>query len=437
MVNDNIKFYNSFSRYFYTFAHYLALPIILLRLLWRSRYSKGYRQRWNERFGYIKRLPPEQKSIWVHAVSVGEVIAAIPLIKALIQQYSNYTVVVTTTTPTGSAQVIKHLNNQVLHVYSPYDVPSCVNRFLRRSNTHLCIIMETELWPNMLRCCCKRNIPILLANARLSESSMRKYQLITGMTKTMLSAYTMVAAQGLLDGERLIALGLDPNKLIISGNIKFDIHISETLIEEGNSLRKEWKSQYRPTFIGASTHEGEEIILLNAFKEIRKRLPNTLLILVPRHPDRFSKVARLCREKNFKIAQRSLNQQLDEQTDILLGDTMGELRLIYSASDIAFVGGSLVPIGGHNLIEPAAIGLPVLTGPYLQNFSEISKLLKNAGAAQIVVDAKSIASAVVALFSAAELREKISIKAREVIAANRGALMKHMEWITKNFPTSS
>ena len=420
-------------RYLYTLLHCIALPGILIRLLWRSRHSIGYRQRWNERFGYIKRLPESKQSIWIHAVSVGEAIAAVPLIKALKLRYPHYTIVVTTTTPTGSAQVIKHLQNQVMHVYSPYDIPNCVNRFLRRTRTRLFIIMETELWPNMLRCCRKRGIPVMLANARLSERSKRKYQLIPNLTKSMLQTYSIVAAQGLLDGERLISLGLEPKRLMVSGNIKFDIQLPQDLIQQGHTLRSEWGTQNRPTFIAASTHEGEEEIILEAFKEIRKQLPTALLVLTPRHPNRFTKVGRLCQKEGYRIALRSQNQQPDNNTDILLGDTMGELQLMYGACDISFVGGSLVPVGGHNLIEPAALGVPVLTGQHLQNFTDISKLLKDAGAAQIVTDAHSLASAVIALFSADDLCKKMGTRAREVIATNRGALKKHLDWIENNF----
>lgn len=422
------------TRFIYTLLHYLCLPAILVRLLWRSRYSIGYRQRWNERFGYIKRVTETEASIWIHAVSVGEANAAIPLIKELIVRYPQYTIVVTTTTPTGSAQIIQHLKGEVTHVYAPYDVPWVVNRFLRRSRTKLCIIMETEIWPNILHCCLKNNVPIFLANARLSERSRLRYQFVATLTKTMLKSYSMVAAQGLLDGERLLSLGLDPKRLMISGNIKFDIKIPNQLVEDGVALREEWTTQNRPIFIAASTHEGEDEIILDSFKRIREQLPNTLLILVPRHPDRFMRVERLCKSRNFKLVLRSLNQLPDKDTHILLGDTMGELLLLYAASDIAFVGGSLVPIGGHNLIEPAAVGLPVLTGPHLHNFTEISRLLQNAGTAQIIHDAKSMASAVIALFSAKELHNKMSIRAREVIAANSGALEKHLEWIENNFP---
>ena len=339
----------------------------------------------------------------------------------------------TTTTPTGSQQITKHLKDEVTHVYAPYDVPWVVNRFLRRSRTKLCIIMETEIWPNILHCCRKHNIPVFLANARLSERSKLRYQIVGSLIKGALSAYSMVAAQGLLDGERLLSLGLDPHRLMISGNIKFDMKLPENLQANGQALREEWQSSNRPTFIAASTHEGEDEIILEAFKEIRKELSNALLILVPRHPDRFRKVERLCEENGFSLVLRSLNQA-PTTADILLGDTMGELLLLYAASDIAFVGGSLTPVGGHNLIEPASLGLPILTGPHLHNFTEISRLLQNAGTAQVVNDANSMTAAVIALFSAKELHNKMSTRAKEVIDSNRGALEKHLEWIEANFP---
>lgn len=426
--------FEKLGRRFYTLLYYLLLPAIMVRLLWRSRSTIAYRQRWGERFGYIKRITETGASIWVHAVSLGESNAAIPLIKELIVRYPQYTILVTTTTPTGSAQIIRHLQDDVVHVYAPYDLPWMLNRFLRRSRTKLCIIMETEIWPNILHCCRDHNVPIFLANARLSERSKLRYQLISRFTKAMLSAYTMVSAQGLLDGERLLSLGLDPKHLMISGNIKFDISMPPDINERGLELRKEFNALDRPIFIAASTHEGEETIILDAFQYIKEQLPDTLLILVPRHPDRFSKVEKLCKDRGLQLVLRSLNQIPTAKTDMILGDTMGELLLLYATSDIAFVGGSLVPVGGHNLIEPAAIGLPVLTGPQLHNFVEISRLLQEAGTAQVIHDAKSIAAAVNALFSAKELRKKMGTRSREVIAANSGALEKHLEWIENNFP---
>lgn len=416
-------------RYLYTLLLYLAVPFIMLRLLWRSRSIKGYRHRWHERFGHIPTLPGN-KNIWIHAVSVGEAITAIPLIKALQQQHPQYTILVTTTTPTGSEQVLKHLKNQVVHVYAPYDLPSIINRFLDRCNPTLCIIMETELWPNLLHAIHQRNIPILLANARLSEPSFRNYQRITKLTRQMLANLTWVAAQSDVDGERFTKLGLDHQKLTITGNIKFDLELPDTLLDDGKTLRAHWGD--RPTLIAASTHEGEEAIILQAFKTIQQKYPNALLILVPRHPDRFEKVAKLCQSTGFSIVRRSLNQLPDKNTDILLGDTLGELRLFYTASDIAFVGGSLVPVGGHNLIEPAAVRLPIVTGNYLHNFTAISQLLKNADAALFVDDAASLSNAVIQLLDDRVHSQVMGERAYQVSAANSGALAKHLQWIDNN-----
>lgn len=417
-------------RFFYTVIHYLIMPFVLIRLLWRSRHMADYRKRWSERFGYITPITQGQ-TIWVHAVSVGETLAAIPLVNMLIEKYGrDYRFIVTTTTPTGSALVVKNLKNSVMHVYSPFDVPSVVSRFLKRARVKLCVIMETEMWPNLLTICHKQNIPILLANARLSERSSLRYQLIPRLTKHMLSTYHTVATQGVLDGERYLQLGLDPKKLVITGNIKFDLHIPQELIAQGDDIRKQIGKERR-VFIAASTHEGEEAIILNAFHKIRTEIPNLFLILAPRHPDRFQKIADMCRQHAFQVSTRSQQEIISSETDILLVDTIGELQMIYAAADIAFVGGSLIPIGGHNVIEPAALGLPILTGPNLHNFTQISRLLQNAGALQIITDSAQLSDAVIALCSAKELREKIGKRAKETIEANRGALQKHLECIER------
>lgn len=417
-------------RLIYTVIYYLIMPFVLMRLLWRSRLASDYRKRWNERFGYSS-YAANQDGIWIHAVSVGETLAAIPLVKALIQQYSrDFRMIVTTTTPTGSALVTKHLGDQVTHMYAPFDVPTAVSRFLKRGRVKLCVIMETELWPNLLAICNKKKIPIVLANARLSERSYLRYQLISGLTKKMLRSYHTVASQGVLDGERFLQLGLDPKKLIVTGNIKFDLHIPDELIHQGKMIRHSIGNDRR-VFIAASTHDTEEAIILDAFNKIRADIPNLFLIIAPRHPDRFTKIAELCKHTGFEVAIRSQKTSITEKTDILLLDTIGELQMIYAAADIAFVGGSLVNTGGHNLIEPAALGLPILSGPHLHNFTEISRLLQNAGAAQIITDATTLSDAVVALCSAKELREKIGLCAQKTIEANRGALQKHLEAIAK------
>jgi len=405
----------------------------MLRLLWRSRQLRGYRQRWPERFGHFTAITG--KCIWIHAVSVGETLAAIPLIKALLKRYPDHTLVVTTTTPTGSEQVLKNFKGQVYHVYSPMDLPHVINRFLNRCHPELSIIMETELWPNLLHYTHQRGIPILLANARLSERSARGYARIAKLTQEMLNNISLVAAQSTADGERFVKLGLPHNKLQVTGNIKFDLQLPEYLLDEGKKLRTLWGN--RPTLIAASTHEGEEILVLNAFKSIRHKYPHALLVLVPRHPDRFEKVAKLCESQTFNIAQRSLKQSPNENTDILLGDTMGELLLFYAASDIAFVGGSLVSVGGHNLIEPAAIGLPILTGPHLHNFIAISQLLKASNALMVVDNEKMLADTAIKLLDDVPFSKAMAERALNVSKANTGALNQHLQWIEKHYLTPS
>lgn len=414
-------------RYLYTLFFYTALPFILLRMLWRSHKVRGYRHRLLERFGYIDTLNLNKKSLWLHAVSVGEVITAVPLIKALLEDYSQYTLVITTTTPTGSEQIHKHFGNRIRHVYFPYDLPGPINRFLKRIHPQLVIIMETELWPNVLYYLHRKSIPILLANARLSERSMRNYQHIAHITQRMLSQITCVAAQSDLDGKRFVQLGLTSNRLLITGNIKFDLQLSESLIEEGKILRKHWG--LRPTLIAASTHEGEEVIILEAFRQLRHQFQDALLILIPRHPDRFNRVARLCESNGFSVVKRSLHKIPHSKADILLGDTMGELRLLYAASDVAFVGGSLVPIGGHNLIEPTAVRLPIVSGPNLHNFVTISDLLKTANALIIVSDSKSLFTNVARLFNNLRERQSLGERGYQVSISNTGSLDRHIEWI--------
>ncbi len=415
-------------RYLYTFLVYLAMPFVILRMLWRSRRIKGYRARLGERFGNIPVLPKNKPCIWIHAVSVGEVMAAAPLVTALRARFPKYSLVVTTTTPTGSEQVLRQFKNTVKHLYVPYDLIGAVRRFLNRTHPALAVIIETELWPNLLYYSHKRGIPILLANARLSERSCRGYRWINRLTKEMMSKITLVAAQSKKDGERFISLGLNPARLLVTGNVKFDLRLPETLMHEGKLLRETWGA--RPTLIAASTHDGEENIVLNAFREIRVHYPDVFLILVPRHPDRFEKVAKLCENAGFSVVKRSLRQPPNSTIDILLGDTMGELHLLYTASDIAFVGGSLVPVGGHNLIEPAAVRLPIISGHYLHNFAPISELLKAANAVIIVDNQENLQRAIIELLGDEQKRKSLGERAYQVSTANTGAVEKHMAWIS-------
>ncbi len=417
--------YNACMRLLYTFLLYFATPFIVVRLLWRSLKQPEYRRRICERFAFFKPIG-DKKTLWIHAVSVGETHAAFPLIRALQKLYPDAELVITTTTPTGSAEISKNFSSKITHVYTPYDLPSVIKRFLRKTHPTVCIIMETELWPNLLHYTRKKNIPILLANARLSERSLVGYQRIAGLTKTMLSCIETVAAQSTADGDRFLRLGLEKNKLAYTGNIKFDTTLPADLIENAAALRDQW--QHRPTWIAASTHEGEEQLILEAHQKIKQQVKNALLILVPRHPQRFQKVAQLCKQYGMSMARRSHNKTPAAEHAIYFGDTMGELKLLYAASDIAFVGGSLMPIGGHNPIEPALLHIPVLSGPHYQNFTVITDLLINAKAMQIVANQHELAQTIVTLIEQPELREQWGERGYQVCAANTGALEKILSW---------
>jgi 3-deoxy-D-manno-octulosonic-acid transferase len=413
-------------RYLYSFLLYLALPFLFLRLLWRSRRAPDYRKRWAERLGFCPHSL--DKCIWVHAVSVGESIAAIPLIKALKTQYPNIPLLVTNMTPTGAARVKAALGEAVLQAYIPYDFPDAISRFLAQVNPVICVVMETELWPNLFAGCKNHPIPIVLANARLSAKSAKGYELIGPLTREMLSAIHALAAQGEADAERFAALGLAREKITFTGNLKFDLELPANLAEKSVSLRYQLGTE-RFIWVAASTHPSEEEIVLAAHKKIREKNPQALLILVPRHPDRFNSVATLVEQQGFKLARRSLDDICIPDTSVYLADTMGELLLMYSVADVAFVAGSFVNIGGHNMLEAAALSKPVITGPSLFNFAEISEKMLSAKGMLKVHDANELAETISHLFADEVTRKKMGGNALQVVMANRGALQKQVELI--------
>lgn len=401
---------------------YLLTPIILLRLLYRSTKAPAYRQRWAERFGFSACAPSSENIIWLHTVSVGETLAAVPLVKALQAKYPQYRLLVTCMTPTGSDRIKSAFGDSVDHCYAPYDTLDAVARFLARVNPKLLIIMETELWPNTIAACQRRNIPVILANGRLSARSAKAYQRIRSLAQPMLSSLSAVAAQHRDDGARFVDLGLPEAAIQVTGNIKFDLSLDQAVQTKAAELSEQWSGQgKRLVFLAASTHRGEDEIIIDAFNQIRQQIDQALLVLVPRHPERFNQVAELCKTAGFNLARRSQSDQVGG-VDILLGDSMGELMAFYGACDIAFVGGSLVANGGHNMIEPAAWGVPVLTGPHLFNFTEASQLLIDGGAMQVANNAKQLAEQSIALFESQERREKMGNQARLIAEANRGAL---------------
>ncbi|MBT6594270.1 MAG: 3-deoxy-D-manno-octulosonic acid transferase [Porticoccaceae bacterium] len=411
-------------RHLYSVFFYLLMPLILLRLLFRGMAAPNYRKRWLQRFGFF--TPPElnKDTIWLHAVSVGETLAAVPLVKALQTKYPDHRLLITCMTPTGSERITAAFGDSVDHSYAPYDTPDAVARFLRRVQPKMLIIMETELWPNTVAGCYKRQIPVILANGRLSEKSARGYGRVPGLSAPMLGQLTAVAAQHGDDGARFTELGLSAKNLYITGNIKFDLDLSAEVRQSAEALRQQWSgTTQRPILLAASTHRGEDEIILQAFGLIKQSVDNLLLVLVPRHPERFNQVGDLCREAGYSLARRSSNDSV-EQADILLGDSMGELMTFFGACDIAFVGGSLVTNGGHNMIEPAAWGKPTLSGLSVFNFAEVSRLLAEAGGLSLVEDAAALADATIELIENPEQAQQMGQQAQRVAEANRGALKR-------------
>lgn len=419
-------------RLIYTAIFYLLTPLIILRLLLRATKAPAYASRWSERFGFVPpsvRRDDSKEVIWLHAVSVGETLAAVPLVVALQEKYPAHRLMVSCMTPTGSERIKAAFGDSVDHCYAPYDMPDSLARFLNRVKPKMLIIMETELWPNTIAACHKRNIPVVLANGRLSEKSARAYRRIRPLVRPMLSQLTAVAAQHSDDGARFTELGLAQSALTVTGNIKFDLSLDQAVRDKAQNLSGEWRGEsQRPVLLVASTHRGEDEIILDAFSQIKAEIENLLLVLVPRHPERFNQVADLCTSRGFSLARRSSGEPVAE-ADILLGDTMGELMSFYGACDIAFVGGSLVATGGHNMIEPAAWGVPVLSGPQLFNFSEASRLLLQADAMTVCDSAEQLAGQAVELFRDNQRRQHMGASARRVAEANRGALKRLVELV--------
>ncbi len=420
------------TRRLYTILLYLLTPLIFLRLLWRSRRQPAYRRRLRERLGWVPAAPAQREVIWVHSVSVGETIAAVPMIRRLQVRYPDALVAVTTMTPTGSERVSALLGDSVLHCYAPYDLPDAIARFLARVRPRMLVIMETELWPNLIHQCRRRGVPVILANARLSARSAAGYRRLHRLARRMMEDLSLVAAQSFADGERFMTLGLSPRRLEVSGNIKFDLELGDRQRELAAALGREWRgSTRRPVWLVASTHSGEEEQVLAAFARVREAFPETLLVLVPRHPERFAAVAQLCRDAGFEPTLRSAGDSPGPDTAVLLGDTMGELPVFFGACDLAFVGGSLVPVGGHNLLEPAAWGVPVLSGPHLFNFTEVSRLLEDAGALELCDNSDELAAEVTRLLGDVERRHRLGEAARGVVESNRGAMERLLDAIAR------
>lgn len=408
------------ARILYSLLFYLLMPFVLLRLLYRAWKAPAYARRWQERFGLVRIPVHRQQGIWVHAVSVGETIAAVPMIKALQQKFPQLPIMVTTMTPTGSERVQAMLGDSVDHVYAPYDTPDAVQRFLRRLRPRILIVMETELWPNTLHYARANGVPVVLANARLSERSARGYRRVAFLARPMLRNLSLVAAQGAADAERFRSLGLPEERVRVTGSIKFDLQPKTEHLEAGRQLKQEWDRSF--VWVAASTHEGEDELLLAAHRKLCQAVPDALLILVPRHPERFGSVAELVARHGFALARRSAKPPAAKEIQIMVGDTMGEMMLFLAAADVAFVGGSLIERGGHNPLEPASLGLPVLMGPHVFNFQEICDQLSGEGGLIYVGSAENLFARLQELAEDASLRNRIGGCAQAVVDRNRGAL---------------
>ncbi|SEJ55558.1 lipid IV(A) 3-deoxy-D-manno-octulosonic acid transferase [Pseudomonas sp. NFR16] len=418
------------NRTLYTFLFHLGLPFIALRLWLRARKAPAYAQRIGERFAFG--LPAMQRGgIWVHAVSVGESIAAAPMIRALLTQYPQLPVTITCMTPTGSERIQSMFANEprVQHCYLPYDFPWAASRFLDHVQPKIGVIMETELWPNHIHQCAKRGIATVLANARLSERSARGYARFARLTRPMLAEMSLIASQTQVEAQRFLDLGARAESVVVTGSIKFDLTIDPQLLERAVQQREAWGLVQRPVWIAASTHAGEDEVVLSAHRDVMQSHPDALLIVVPRHPERFGSVFELTRQQGFSSVRRSTGDPVTQATSVLVGDTMGELLFLYALADIAFVGGSLVPNGGHNLLEPAALDKPVLSGPHLFNFLEIAAMLRGAGALEEASDSAALAAAVKRLIEHPEAAKAMADAGLAVMKANQGALQKLLNGI--------
>jgi 3-deoxy-D-manno-octulosonic-acid transferase len=406
-------------RLIYSAILILLIPLALARLLWRGLSSRGYWQRLGERFGWVP--PMAGPVIWLHAVSVGEVRAVAPLVRGLQEQYPGHRILITSMTPTGSDTARALFGASVAHCYVPYDLPTAVWRFLQRTRPRLALIMETELWPNLFHQCHRRGIPLVLANVRMSEKSARGYRRFAGFTRATLANVSRVGAQTEADAERVHALGAA--QVEVTGSIKFEMEVPAKLAAQAAVLRSGCGE--RPVWVAASTREGEEELVLDAFARLRTRLPPLLLVLVPRHPERFDSVAKLCQQHGLRLERRSERQDgVAPDTAILLGDTMGELLLFHAAADVSFIGGSLVPLGGQNLLEAAAVGTPVVFGPHMFNFSDISRMALERGAGRQVQDATELADAVADYLEHPAARKAAGVAGQRMVSENRGALAK-------------
>lgn len=419
-------------RALYSAVLYLLTPITVYHLIWRGFRFHEYFQRWDERYG-IYATAAVRSDVWLHAVSVGEVNAAAPVVDALLREHPHLRCVITTITPTGSERVKALWGDAVQHVYAPYDLPGAVGRFLDHYQPELALVMETELWPNLLFGCQDRGIPAYLLNARLSARSLRGYSVLRPLIARSLRTIKQVAAQSADDAERFLQLGARAGQVCDIGNLKFDIAVPAQL----DAFTAEFRQHLgvsRPIWIAASTHEDEEAAVIEIHQRLRAHWPDLLLLWAPRHPERFARAIELARGAQWQVATRRQARWPSATTDVFVIDTLGELTAFYACADVAFVGGSLQAIGGHNLLEPAAVGTPAVTGPHLHNFVEIAKRLREAGAVVICADAAAVAQALQRLLQDADARSEVARIGRALVEHGRGALPRTLAMIAPDLP---
>ena len=423
------------TRTAYTALWWLAAPLLPLRLWWRGRREPGYRVRIGERFGHYRddAPAPAGEVLWVHAVSLGETRAATPLIERLRHDHPHATILLTHMTATGREAGHALLGDRVIQAWLPYDLPFAIDAFIDRFKPRAGLLMETEVWPNLVACCAVRAVPLYLVNARLSERSLRGYRRIAALSRPMFAALRGIAAQTAADAARLAAAGA--GAVEVTGNLKFDVAISAHARTLGAELRARFGAS-RPVWLASCTRDGEEVALLDALA--RQPLPTgTLTVIVPRHPQRFAAVAALLTARDIPFARRSDNRDVPADVGVVLGDSMGEIPAYCAAADIAFVGGSLLPLGGHNLIEPIAMGTPTLVGPHTFNFAEVTTHAVAAGAALRVVDADALVAEVTALLHSPERRRALRAAALAFREAHRGAVDRLAAWLAARLPPAA
>ena len=406
-------------RAFYSFLIVIGTPLVLFYFTLRGLRDRAYLRRWRERFGFIP-ADVRKRGIWVHAASVGEFNAAGPLIRALLKKYPGIPLTVTTFTPTGSERVKRELGDRVAHFYIPIDLPGAIKRFLQRLQPRLIIVMETEIWPNLYLQSQRSAIPLLMANARLSKRSARRFQRLPGFAGEVMRCADWIGAQSGADAERFTSCGANQS-LEITGNLKFDLNVAASLEEKAEALRTRW-GRSRPVLVAGSTHEADENVVIPVFSGLLETFPEALLILVPRYPERFSRAAQLAKAAGLRTGLRSNGEACSGHTQCFVIDTIGELMTYYACADIAFVGGSFGDQGGHNPLEPAALGKPVLLGPHMENASEIADQLIHCKAASRVGNQQEFLRTAEKILSDGALRDSMGQAGRNLVKRNRGAL---------------